>query len=806
MNRRSLLFSLWALQALIALAWLALPSTDTEHGFSASRLAFMAAAFALAVFSAALAWYAPRAAFTLRPAQRDALYLASVIAALLAPTTIIILRALGQAFEIVYDSYADKLLPLACWCTLSALELALWLAWRERKEIVAALDNTQYGIRNLWKILRITYSVLSAIVILIMLARFNLPPITDGSYGNPATPLLEWQILLALIASLIFMTFGSHPAWLKRERWMPVFVYIYTCLLWLSQPIIPGFFATPPRAPNFEIYPYSDALIYAQYAQSALAGRGFLWPDVPARPLYIAFLTWLHALAGQEYTHVIILQTLVLAAFPALLYLLGKELGGRPLGIGLALLAALRDLTANVAAPFALNYTYSKLFFSEIPAALLITLFTIMSLRWMRQNVFRIPYSVMRNTQYALLAGGILGLASLVRLQSAVLLLVVIPIGFFVIKDHKKWALGAALMALGLALAFTPWLVRNYFATGGLVLDNPTSQAMVLARRWSGDNGNDLIPQLPGENAAQYSSRMTALALQSLRQNPGRVLGAAAAHFINSEIDNLLVFPQRDQLNSPAELIWPQHAFWQNNQINTPVVIFYLFLLGIGLAAAWHKNGLPGLLPLGISLVYNAWTALFLSSGDRFLVPVDWAAYLYLFLGLLTLASLALSVVKGIRENVSAWVFTRYNGDVAERAPGPVSWRGLLLTAALILFLGASVPLTELAFPKIAPLKTAQAVPGEIVLYGRAIYPRWYKANDGEPGSGKLGYGKSNQARLVFFLVGEKSTLVIFPARSAPKFFPNASDVTITATQKDGFVQADKIVLTKNGQSAEYTP
>ncbi len=228
-----------------------------------------------------------------------------------------------------------------------------------------------------------------------------------------------------------FLVIGSR-AWQKRERWEPLLIYLSTCLLWLSQPINPGFFATPPRLPNLEIYPYSDALIYAQYAQSALTGHGFLWPDVPTRPLYIAFLTWLHALAGQDYTRVIILQTLVLAASPAILYLLGKELGGRPLGIGLALLAALRDLTVNISAPFARNYTYSKLFCSEIPAALLISLFTLMTLRWMRQNY------ALRITNYVpFLAGGILDLSALVRLQSAVLLLAVIPLSFLSSKTAK---------------------------------------------------------------------------------------------------------------------------------------------------------------------------------------------------------------------------------------------------------------------------------------------------------------------------------------------------------------------------------
>jgi len=49
---------------------------------------------------------------------------------------------------------------------------------------------------------------------------------------------------------------------------------------------------------------------------------------------------------------VIALQTLVLAVFPLSLYLLGKELGSRPLGLAAALLVVLRDLTSNQVAPF----------------------------------------------------------------------------------------------------------------------------------------------------------------------------------------------------------------------------------------------------------------------------------------------------------------------------------------------------------------------------------------------------------------------------------------------------------------------
>lgn len=788
MSRRTILFSLWTLQGLAAFLWLALLPTDAEHGlilgFSTSRLALMGMALALTVISAVLVGYSRRIDFAIPEQIQFPLYLLSIILTISAPTAILILRALGKTSGFTFTAYAERLTPLAAWLALSALEYAIL----ERKKVENEIRNTHY----IPRIAYLVFGFLGLLTIFIAITKLGLTRLNDGSWGGPTTPLLEWQILLALVASLGALSLHFPKVKLSDSK-VAILVYLFTCILWASQPIIPGYFATPPRAPNFEIYPFSDALIYAQYAQSALVGNGFLWPDVPTRPLYITIITWLHAIAGQDYTHIIFLQTLVLAAFPAILYLLGKGLAGRSFGLGLALLAAFRDLTANIAAPFALNYTYTKLFFSEIPAALLISLFTLLVIHWTRTE---------KPAWYPLLAGGILGLSSLIRLQSAVVLVAVIPISFFVIKNRKKWLIGSALMVFGVALALIPWLARNYRAAGGLVLDNPISQSMVLARRWSGDNGNALIPHLPGENDAQYSSRMGQIALQSLKADPDRIVGAAANHFFNNEISNLLVFPLRDQLNSPKELIWPEHAFWQtwdgqptSGQI--VVILFYLALLGFGLTTAWHKNGLLGLLPLALTLVYNAWTALFLSSGDRFLVPVDWAVYLYLFLGLLTLTSLVLNGLGSGSKNGQT------DDGFINRKTETSSWRGVLLTAVLILLAGASLPLTELVFPRLYPPSNAPQTPGmEVTLHGRAIYPRWYDAGEGEPGTAKMGYGESDEARLVFFMVGEANTLVIYPLETAPKSFPNASDVTVIGIWQDGFIRAQKV----EENSIEYLP
>ena len=322
--------------------------------------------------------------------------------------------------------------------------------------------------------------------------------------------------------------------------WIGLAIWLGTAALWLSQPVNPAYFATPPRPPNYEIYPYSDGLTYAEYAQSILIGNGMMGDEIPQRPLYIVFLAGLMALAGQDYSRVIALQTLVLACFPLILYLIGAELGSRPLGFMAALLAALRDLTSNSAAPFSDNITYSKLFFSELPTALLLALFTLLVIRWIRRPG--------ESHLLPLLAGGSLGLAMLVRTQSAIALPAALLLAWLALRRQpRRWLVGSALLLAGMLLTITPWLWRNARITGGLVFDNPASQTMVLAQRYSGLNFEAVIPYLPGESDSQYSTRMLKIALDGVVPVRARRCARLRNHFLNNQIDNLLLiaFAQR---------------------------------------------------------------------------------------------------------------------------------------------------------------------------------------------------------------------------------------------------------------------
>ncbi len=784
------LFTLWTAQSLIALLWLlSLPSDSGS--FSVGRWILLGIILALGGFSA-LAWSRSRKWTPthrhLPPVIHNLLYLLALLTSLASPLTLLLLHTLGQA-NYTYAAYASRLAPPASWFTLAGLEWC-WFQRRPQPATLKPLFRPFIGI----------LAVLAFLAVLVFAAGWGLTPSRDGSFGHSATPLLEWQVALALISGLAAAFVLPRLTLKQLDPTLFLLIYLTTCFLWLSDPLIPGYFATPPRAPNFEPYPFSDALIYAQYAQSALVGEGLLWPDIPTRPLYVSLLVWMHALAGQNYNHVITLQTLWLAFFPAGLYLLGKEFGSRPLGVMLALFAALRDLTANHAAPFALNYTYSKLFFSETPTALLLVVFTILATRWIKSR---------KPAWYLLMIGGVLGAAALIRLQSAILLAPLAIVSLFPLWKTRRneWIKSILWLPLGVALTLAPWLTRNYFAANGLVLDNPISQAAVLAWRWSGDLSSQIIPQQPGETTAQFAGRMTGLALEHFKREPGRILAGAANHFFNNLIASLHIFPVRDRLNSPAELIWPDHAFWQTNFRSPALTLLYLILFALGLAAAWASLRWAGILPLGLGLGYHAWTALFLSSGDRFLIPIDWSTYLYQAWGLWILGKLALS---GLRGTVSGEQPGLYHGEKVSGGGKIPAWGQVALTAAALLFVGASIPLSEVVFPQKYPADklicpfTLQA--NEICTYGRAVYPRYYEADEGEPGTAKQGYGASTDARLVFWLVGARPGLVIVPLKNTPGFFPHAADVWLAGTFEGNALRARVVKVELNGKSALYPP
>jgi hypothetical protein len=208
-------------------------------------------------------------------------------------------------------------------------------------------------------------------------------------------------------------------------------------------------------------------------------------------------------------------------------------------------------------------------------------------------------------------------------------------------------------------------------------------------------------------------------------------------------------------------------------------------------------------LPLGVNLAYNLWTSIALLSGQRFMLTMDWSAYLYYMIGLFALLSIFLFALERGRGMIGKWY--AQNQFAFAQPSGNVSWKAYLFAGVLFFVVGASLWAVEMMFPKRYPLVSREVVLDKIissssfrdvnlnaacfkqvvdenelkVLQGRALYPRYYEAGDGEDFTDAVGYKAVDENRIVFEMVGEVNRRVVFPSAEFTDFFPNASDVTL---------------------------
>ena len=829
------LFGLIAVEGLLALLALAALPADAENarwlGFSTSRLILMAAMLALSAAIGWLAWF-PLPRWTARWArrlfsplwQRPAFILlpAFALANLFIP--IILFSLYHSTGDFRYFAYYQRLLPLFIWLGLSSLEGFTWMTFKSRLNVRSLQDQPA-----VFRAALVFWTAFALLGVLVIFSGLGTRPDQIG-WGLPDVPLMEWQIWLAWLV-------GSAGMWFLMRRRAPraldvalaLSVYLLAVSLWLSQPIQPAFFATSPRAPNYEIYPFSDGAYYNSFAQSLLIGGGFKGQEIPPRPLYISLLALFHFVAGQDYTRVIALQTLFLGLLPVGLYLLGKELHSRPAGVMMALLAVFRELTAIHATPFTDDASNSQLLFADLPAALAIIFWGWLVVRWLK--------APRRSLVRALLVGGGMAVVMLFRTQSLVMLPGVLLLYLIIVRFKVRvWAAPVAVVFVGLALGVAPWLARNALVTGQLAFDDVKTQTGVLAQHYS-LNGKDLaFSQQPGEDVSSYTDRVNEGITGFILAHPGVVIGFTADHFFHSEIANLLVLPLRGELRSLSELWLPTWAFWEQwtRALSLGDVLLLLLNLGIisvGLGAAWVRSGWAGMALLVMNFSYNFSQSAARKTGWRYLLPVDWVSYTYAAVGLLEI-SLSVLLLLGAGRGRASWGLSLFSPrfDVPVRPSSKGQPRALALAALGVVLVGCLPLIAEFSVARRYPLEKQAHLavdiatspllpagmidraaldafarqPGTQVVMGRALYPRAYAAGEGEPLTAKTGYQPEGYARTVFLVTAnDYNGLVILPSSQAPAYFPNAADVWVLGCAADGYLDA-KLVLMAGSPGAAY--
>lgn len=656
----------------------------------------------------------------------------------------------------------------------------------------------------------ITLASLLILSIWTIWTRIGLRPETHG-WHSPGTPIIFYQMVLAWLVALPFIIWGnSIVKWLEGsfKKWsfyirldtiICLLLWLGAVLIWWGEPIRKESYFTPsPTPPNFEHYPHSDAALYDQSAQNLLIGADQN-NKIILRPLYVFFLAFLHTIGGQQYENVIFFQILFLAVMPVLVYLLGSTIGGRPVGLLTALLIIFREKN-SIALTNVIEVSHSKLLLSDVPMMALMLLMVYILIKWLKSS----------HADYlGVFAGASYGLVLMIRSHQAQMIIPALLISIFFSGgfQFKRVVQRILLFSLGLAITIAPWAWRNYETNGKPEIENSEFYFTWYAGAYT--EPTDTVDILPGESSNDYSRRITHQVLQYIVHHPAELARVYTSYFIRNEIDSVIYLPMSIKLYSLRSYL-SHIQFWNGPQLSFTIgsgLIFFTTLgfIVFGISLAVRRLGFLGLLPLLIQFSYNFSMSLARISGWRFVLPVDWIMQLYYSIGLVAFTIIVISLISN---KSPAIIDDQKENEETLNIPYHGVKRQQFLFAFFLL-LGISLPLTEMLIPKRYPeigmdqmiakhaaeeidgitssdLKSfLETEPTAVVLYGRALYPSFYKQGEFWGDDNPFSLLVRNFNRLQFTYIGSENVMVFIPMDMPPQYFPNSSNVFILGCRED---------------------
>lgn len=675
----------------------------------------------------------------------------------------------------------ERLVPVLVWIGLSCGQgLLALLVWRDvlnfRRFWLAVRSE-----KELWWLVAGGLSLFA--LVQIAAARLEFLATHDAmQYNPPGAPVLPVQVLagcLAGVGALVLAKLLLHKTptarldalWGKIDLGIFIVIWVSAAIIWIQTPMQPTFFAPLQRPPDGVLFPYSDAALYDRTAEFALMGLGLRNGAYVDKPLYSAFLTILHLIGGQNYNLITAMQAAVFALLPALAYLLGKRLHSRPAGIAAALLVIFRGVNA-IAGGHWIQTAHARLLLSEMPTALALAFLVYFMTRWVDNP---------RERLYPVLAGGVLGLSTLIRHNPWFLVPVIMLIALTVYwRQWKRWLAQVSLFGLALLMVISPWMYYSQKTVG-------TPWYFMIPLRgviWKGRlqpelNESSLAPALERTYVASSAGITTAggmvlsqsgNVLPEMKQSAtgvARVVQILAVHVYNNLRGSLLILPETWIADDLDHTLNAPDSVWQGGWTEgvSVLMVVNVFLLLIGIATSWKKLRIGGIVPFIMYVGYIIALSVARTSGGRYLVPIDWVVLLYYAIGIVQVSVW----VTGIRPIHERKIEKQVN-DITPARLWIMGIAGLFLVAGMIPFVQEMIPHSlpssnEAGLPSAEWMEAAGLDPsaideflgqdGAVVRYGKAVYPRFYQWKEGE----SLGcYGARAYPRLVFELIGDEGT------------------------------------------------
>ena len=706
-------------------------------------------------------------------------------------------------------SLSERLMPLAYWAASFSLFAFLFLLIQKFSWILKYQFQSAGAI--IWGV--VTIALMAGSIVYALSSGMGLDPIS-GTFYRQGVSLLEGHLIVPLlfIYPLVpLFAYGSPKISGKRSGTvltMISVILIWAAAVWAWQTTSfegRSYFAPALRLPNNNFYPASDAENYDLLAQSVLLGNGFRNGLTVVRPLFAAFLAFLHSVFGNNYMAVTNGQILLLAFIPAVIFLIAKQCGSAAAGLLTAAWVIWREIYSIRLSPL-VQVSNSRLLMSDLPTLLCLALVIFCTVKWYRHD---------KEIYRSLLCGGMIGTAMLLRTQCFVL----IPALWLIMlcsskRSALKW-LSLALSLIGFLIVFAPWTVWNR------IYPNTTVNAEVSEDQYL----KHLYQDAAGETDPDAGI------FQIITRHPAEIFRAVGSHFLNNEISSVLILPVRlikpnetDQLFYEPDLFWYRENARQTIEENKVLIAVYLVMISFGVISACRKNSFGGMIPLLFHVVYNLGNSFAMTSGFRFLLPADWVMLYYFAFGCSAVIEFLCRIFifssqeqKSVGAIKAGYEFIPESEEPAEIHEPQANKSGqvwaVVGTLLLLCAIGSVLPLCEKAVPRRFPLKTQEQIRQEwlavsdpsspdlsrytdeniVFLEGRAFYPRFYKAGEGDSGGSSSAKRGLDTDRLVWMFHDDRVHVLSCPLTEEQTHNLSGAadpmDVMIVGIQREDYIE-----------------
>jgi hypothetical protein len=396
------------------------------------------------------------------------------------------------------------------------------------------------------------------------------------------------------------------------------------------------------------------------------------------------------------------------------------------------------------------------------------------------------------------------------------------------------------LILSGLFAVTLPWEIRNQ-ANGIPMYSSYYSRLVVIIRSRYGLDGNTSIPRHDSDSSHAGTIKHTSSRQRGLKISTepfcDSMLCSIANHMAHNVITSIVSLPSSLIFDDLWNTVKADTPFWKKGwsegrlgASGSGMILFNLGLISIGTGSIWRRAGKLTFLPILIFLAYLFINSLGITSGGRYVAPVDWIVCLFYIAGGLQLVNWVLGGAGYLPVDDLA---KKENESIPGLSIG--TYRSLLPAFGFILAVGLLMLVSEWFVQPRYQTKSSQEViagleasglleksgytseelsafltqPDAMIRTGRALYPRYYRAGEGEPDRSTY-YRFLDYQRLVFTLIGPNNPTpegVVIPG-DPPPFSFHAEDVVVVGcwnkTYYAPFLDA-VVVFVTSGEGYIYT-